>query len=78
MDKDILDKLSKIDINKIDFDNHAEVKACIITLFNVIEKLVTENAQLREQNQLLKDEINKLKGEKGKPNIKPNVKKKIK
>jgi len=78
MAKDILDKLSKIDINKIDFDNHNEVKACIITLFNVIEKLVAENAQLREQNQLLKDEINKLKGEKGKPNIKPNVKKKDK
>jgi hypothetical protein len=54
------------------------LKDTIITLFNIIENLVAENNKLKEQNKLLKNEINKLKGEKGKPNIKPNVKKKDK
>mgnify|MGYP001828720580 CR=1 FL=1 len=78
MEKNILDTLSKIDINNIDFNNHSEVKSTIVTLFNVIEKVIAENTQLKEKNQLLMNEINELKGEKGKPNIKPNVKKKKK
>ena len=36
MDKNILDTLSKININNIDFNNHSEVKSIIIALFNVI------------------------------------------
>jgi hypothetical protein len=38
----------------------------------VIDKLFSENESLKEQNQQLKDEVNCLKGEQGKPTIKAN------
>jgi len=37
---------------------------------NLLETLYADNQQLRTQNQQLKDEINLLKGEQGKPDIK--------
>jgi len=42
-------------------------------LLNLIDKLYSENENLREENQQLKDEVNHLKGEQGKPNIKANT-----
>lgn len=48
------------------------VKETVLTLLNTIEKLAQENAALRHQVQHLKDEINRLKGEKGQPTIRPN------
>jgi len=39
-------------------------------LFNLIDQLYSLNEALREENQHLKDEINCLKGEQGKPDIK--------
>ena len=42
-------------------------------LFNLIDQLYSENEAFREKNQLLKNEINHLKGEQGKPNIKKNT-----
>ncbi len=42
-------------------------------LFNLIEQLSSENKALREERQQLKDEINCLKGEQGKPDIKANA-----
>lgn len=50
------------------------VKETVLALLNMIEKLAKENAVLSQQVQQLRDEINRLKGEKGKPNIKPSVK----
>lgn len=41
-------------------------------LFNLVEVLASENEKLTVENQLLKNEINELKGEQGKPNVKPN------
>ena len=76
MDKNILDILSKIDINKIDYNDHKKVNNTFVCLFNVIEKMAATNHKLSEENQKLKDELNSLKGEKGKPKIKPNSKKK--
>jgi regulator of replication initiation timing len=62
--------LENMDLN---FDQVAEkVKETILTLFNMIEALAKENTDLRQDNQHLRDEINRLKGEHGKPNIKPN------
>jgi hypothetical protein len=72
MDKDIFEILAKIDINKIDFSNIQLIKMEFCKLFNVIEKLVAENKEKDEQIQNLKNELNILKGEKGKPDIKPN------
>ena len=40
------------------------------TLFNLVEFMFTENKNQKEEIQFLKDEINRLKGEQGKPNIK--------
>jgi len=59
-----------IDIN-LDHINES-VKETVLTLLNMIEKLAKENADLHQQVQHLNDEINRLKGEQGKPTIKPN------
>jgi hypothetical protein len=62
--------LENMDLN---FDQVDEkVKQTILTLFNMIEALAKENTDLRQQIQHLRDENNRLKGEHGKPNIKPN------
>ena len=42
-------------------------------LFNIIDRLYSDNEALKEENQQLKDEINELKGEQGKPDIKKNT-----
>ena len=64
--------LEKIDINFSHVDE--KIKETIFALFNIIEELAAENAALRREVQNLKDEINRLKGEQGKPKIKPNKK----
>lgn len=51
-------------------------RQAIVMLLNLVEDIKSENQNLREQNQRLRDEINRLKGEQGKPDIKPNKKKK--
>ena len=43
------------------------------SLFNLIEQLYSDNEALKEENQQLKDKINCLKGEQGKPDIKKNT-----
>ncbi|MGD9202470.1 MAG: transposase [Chitinispirillia bacterium] len=52
-----------------------QVKNAFIVLLNIVEELYAENKTLKMENQALKDEINRLKGEQGKPTIKPNRKK---
>ncbi len=54
----------------------AELKATVSGLLNLVETLSAEYEALREENQLLNDEINRLKGEQGKPDIKGNAQKK--
>jgi len=44
-------------------------------LFQRLEQLEDENARLKVENQQLRDEINRLKGEQGKPNIRGNTRK---
>ena len=51
-------------------------RQAIVMVLNLVEDLKQENQQLRVENQRLRDEINRLKGEDGKPEIKPNLKKK--
>lgn len=52
-------------------------RQAIMMLLNLVETLKTENQELRELVQRLRDEINRLKGEQGKPNIKPNRQKRV-
>ncbi len=48
------------------------IRNIVLTLLDVIEELVSTVTQLRRENQELKDALNRLKGEQGKPDIKPN------
>jgi hypothetical protein len=50
-------------------------REAILHLLNLIDTLKVENDQLREANQRLRDEVNRLKGEQGKPDIKAKRKK---
>src|SRR3990167_3170468 len=50
------------------------VASILKTLFNFVEVLVEQNEALRKDNQNLRDEINRLKGEQGKPNIRQQTK----
>jgi len=49
-----------------------KIKRLVSVLLNLVEVLASDSARLRQENQALKDEINRLKGEQGKPDIKPN------
>ena len=60
-----------IDLSTTDFNDPDAVKAILTHLCNLVEALYQENLALKAENQKLKDEINRSKGEKGKPDIKP-------
>ncbi|MFK5952017.1 MAG: hypothetical protein QM498_03100 [Desulfobacterium sp.] len=51
-------------------------KKAVSTLLNIVEESVAESTILKNENKTLKDEINRLKREQGKPDIKPKKKKK--
>lgn len=57
----------------MDFNDHDSIRNLITLLLNAIESQSKNIEELRKENQSLKDEINRLKGEKGKPKISPNV-----
>jgi len=69
----IPDKIKNLNIEKMDFNDHDSIRNLITLLLNVIESQSQIIEELRKENQSLKDEINRLKGEKGKPKITPNV-----
>jgi hypothetical protein len=59
-----------LDLNRIQ-DEHA--RQGIRLLLNLVEELQQDNRSLREENQRLRDAINRLQGEQGKPEIKPHI-----
>jgi hypothetical protein len=72
MDKQgVFDKLSEIDIRSI---QDKSLRNTITLLLNSIEILHQENLELKKINQVQRDQISRLKGEQGKPDIKPNTK----
>lgn len=58
-----------IELNAIQEENAREL---VKRLLNMVEQLSREARELRAENQCLRDEVNRLKGEQGKPNIKGN------
>jgi hypothetical protein len=61
----------KIDLTSIRDEN---LRGNFVLLLNVVEHVSKENDSLRKTNQELADEINRLKGEQGKPNVRPQKK----
>lgn len=49
-----------------------EAQDIVKKLFNLIERLARDKSSLEAELQQLRDEVNRLKGEQGKPDIKPN------
>ncbi len=64
--------LETFDFNQI--QDLESARQAIGMLLNLVENLKSENQELRELVQRLRDGINRLKGEQGKPKIKPNKK----
>jgi len=60
--------LRGIDLTELDMD--PATQELVQRMLNGIETLVAELGEMRDENQRLRDEIARLKGEKGKPNIK--------
>src|SRR6266571_2203732 len=50
------------------------LRQVVISLMNLVEQLSAKVTQQAEEIQRIRDENNRLKGEQGKPNIKPNTK----
>ena len=63
-----------LSLNPDELEIDPKAKALIKKLLSVLEQFAKEIADLRVENQKLRDEIARLKGEKGKPRILPNVK----
>ena len=61
-------------INPTQITDLEGARQVITLLLNLVEELKQENDGLRREMQQLRDEINRLKGEQGKPNIKPSGK----
>ncbi len=70
---EISDLLEKIQRNLEGTDEHAQ-KEGISQLLNIVEVSVAKIEHLKAENQTLKDEINRLKGEQGKPDFKAKKK----
>jgi hypothetical protein len=70
MKEEEFDMKKIVSIGSMDFSKPETQKE----LLNIIEALGSMVISLKQENQQLKDEINRLKGEQGKPNIKPNTK----
>lgn len=66
-------KLSEIRRIIVEINNSHLADTKIKEALNFLENLYTENAYLRQENQNLKNEINKLKGEQGTPNVKKSI-----
>src|SRR5215211_5907175 len=62
--------LDNLDLNSIPDERTREL---IVRLLNLLETVTADLRAAQAENQRLRDEINRLKGEQGKPAIKPNT-----
>ena len=72
MPDNIHENIIRLDVNRINFGDTEVMRELIIQLLSTIERLAQANQELRNENQQQKDEIKRLKGEKGRPRILPN------
>ena len=70
MTKDILTEI-ELSLDHVD----SKTKPTILSLLNIIEAQAKQINDLHQELQRLREDINRLKGEQGKPDIKPNKKK---
>ena len=68
-----LTELMQIDLDQLDFSNKKSIQVMVSHLLNLLESLYKETVTLKQENQKLKDEINRLKGQKGQPEFKPKT-----
>ena len=61
--------------NQVEKIEDTKTKKIVSVLYNLVEDVVSDNTNLLKENQSLKDEVNRLKGEQGKPDVKANKKK---
>jgi hypothetical protein len=69
--QEVFDEISTLDLASLQDDS---LRNIFELMLNLIEDLQQEALKLKAVNQSLRDEINQLKGEQGKPTIKPNTK----
>ncbi|MCX6055094.1 MAG: hypothetical protein NTZ74_09315, partial [Chloroflexi bacterium] len=62
--------LDNLDLNAIQDENARELR--IRQLLNLVEKLSADLRDSQVENKRLRDEVNRLKGEQGKPKVKEN------
>jgi len=72
---DIKEEINALKLNAAMITD-SQTKDIFNSLLNLIERLYSENEQFKEANQVLKDEINRLKGEDGRPDIKKRTRNK--
>jgi len=65
----MLDKLNPVDLSNIQDENARQL---IVRLLNLVETVSADLRDAQTEIQRLREENNRLKGEKGKPNIKAN------
>jgi len=73
MSAEILDDIRHLNID-LDSISDPATKVSVVFLLNSLEQLASENEKLKEQVQAQADEINRLKGEQGRPNIRRWIK----
>ena len=73
MSAEILETLQQLHID-LDSISDPGTRVSVVVLLNIVEQLARENQQLKEGVGSLNDEISRLKGEQGRPNIKPQKK----
>ena len=64
--------IEELDLDKLNISG--QVRQLLAMLLNLVEELLAEIRNLKVERQELRDEVNRLKGEQGKPKIKANKK----
>ena len=67
--------MTPIDFDPTKLNDFEGTQKALISVLNLVEEVKQENDQLQKIIQKLRDEVSRLKGEQGQPDIKPGKKK---